>query len=244
MQYQDFLSWLRGLQREARRQYHDALSWARTLHRDERWRKNAKISSVLWTLNFILLYIGITKFAHNGLFVNIGLSLFWDGIWYFINRYHLWKGRRISTSRSARHTLWTWGVTFALNNACFWLLVSTFELQLFVAKPLLTMVSFCLGTVRYGINDKLTFAPEQDQEADIAESPGVQKRSGPSAELHLYSYLFIIGHVVVDVTTLGRHAGWLTRTKHIINIIHQYFTGLSTICLPYDALLFHHIHQA
>jgi len=166
-------------------QYYDLLSWLRGLHRDERWRKNAKISSVLWTLNFVLLYIGITKFAHHGIFVNIGLSLFWDGVWYFINRYHLWKERSISTSRSAGHTFWTWGLTFALNNACFWVLVSTLELQLFVAKPILTAVSITLGTARYGINDKLTFAPEPDQEADTAESPDVSKRSGPSAKFHL-----------------------------------------------------------
>lgn len=183
MQYQDLLSWLRGLKKKARKRYRDMLSWVSGLHRDERWRQNAKISSVVWTLNFVLLYIGITKFAHHSLFVNLGLSLFWDGVWYFINRYHLWKGRRVSTSRSAGHTLWTWGVTFALNNALFWLLVSTFELQLFVAKPLLTMVSFTLGTARYGINDKLTFASEEDEETDKAESPGVPNAPGPRPNL-------------------------------------------------------------
>lgn len=128
------------------------------LWHEERWIKNTRISVALWALNFILFYIGVTSFTRNTWLVNLALSLAWDLVWYFINRFYLWRDRKVSTCSSACRASLVWLLTFSVNQSVFWLLVGQAGVDWYVAKPLLTLVSGVGAVARYKYNDRRTFA--------------------------------------------------------------------------------------
>ena len=136
------------------------LAWLWGLRKDKRWVENTKISTALWILNFGLFYIGVTSFTSNTWLTNLVLSLSWDVVWYFINRFHLWKERDVTTGVSASYSAGAWLFFFVLNQSAFWLLVGHAEVDWYYAKPLLTVLSIAFGLTRYLYNDKVTFAEE------------------------------------------------------------------------------------
>ena len=91
------------------------LAWLWGLRKDKRWVENTKISTALWILNFGLFYIGVTSFTSNTWLTNLVLSLSWDVVWYFINRFHLWKERDVTTGVSASYSAGAWLFFFVLN---------------------------------------------------------------------------------------------------------------------------------
>lgn len=128
------------------------------LWREERWIKNSKISVGLWLLNFGLFYIGVKSFTHNTWVMNFTLSLGWDVVWYFINRFYLWGDRRVSTGSSTGHAFLVWLLTFSVNQSAFWLFVGQAGIDWYFAKPLLTFVSIASAIGRYKYNNGKTFA--------------------------------------------------------------------------------------
>jgi len=130
----------------------------RRLWQDRRWIMNTKISVALWTLNFGLFYIGVTTFTRNTWLMNFVLSLGWDMVWYFINRFYLWDDRKVSTGSSAGHATLVWLLTFGVNQFAFYLFVGQAGIDWYIAKPVLTLVSASLAVGRFLYNDNQTFA--------------------------------------------------------------------------------------
>ena len=90
--------------------------------------------------------------------INLGLSLSWDVVWYFINRFYLWRDRQVATGSSTRHAALVWLLTFSINQSAFWLFVGQAGIDWYYAKPLLTCVSIVGAVGRYLYNDRRTFA--------------------------------------------------------------------------------------
>lgn len=128
------------------------------LWREERWIRNSQISITLWLLNFGLFYIGMKSFTSNTLLMNLSLSLSWDVVWYFINRFYLWRERKVSTGSSTGHAFLVWLLTFSVNQSAFLLFVGQAGVDWYYAKPLLTLVSIAGAVARYRYNDWRTFA--------------------------------------------------------------------------------------
>lgn len=126
------------------------------LWHDERWQKTSLWSACVWSINFGVLYVGVTNWGH-GWWIIIGQTLFWDAVTYFVNKKKFWGDRKVSYASSGSFAFAAW-LFFFLSHKAMLVLLAFLGIGALTAQIALAGIGVLENPVRYVYNNRYAFA--------------------------------------------------------------------------------------